>query len=1261
MDIPGLSPESDGLGDLDNIYGKTPPRTKILRKNRERKQKERGAVAVPKVKTPISRRNTVSIMYDELLAKADSNEAEQDTKRTSKRILKLQRGSERDLKLDIASAQAIGALSQNINEQPTTPIPSYQIEGKNQYLSLSCRTVQCQRSQSVKHPRSILGVLKQQQNEEPGDTEQDEECPNSRKEFYDTLSLLIRLGSNSERNPRRGISREETLWQNELKDLIWLELKAFHADRTPMEQDHYLCTARQSVDSILSDIMNFKYDRHSTRRLSTTTIDSGVSEDFCCGCLSMYCMSCFEAQNDALRQVEGLSRRLEEAENLFPSNKAFAELYPLYNSPEFVGRVKAISLWYNMTKHQRLKLAILNKLVSSLDSRRSMWPLFNEEALLENGSPSDSNNSSNSSVNNDYPGSMNPLTAFIFNKKNDDNCYYTPYRRYIENVLKTRALHKSLNFLERLHKYVLYKAMLTLKKPDNDEIFTKTNCESDELELQRYGSHSPEARALNLPSYRSSFIFLAQIPLEVIHAYLMMRLEQKPDNPSPLSMRQLMRELKDGLTIATSERERIIGYVKVAIEGTNESADDYLKKMDVFDNCTLKVFGDYLEYLKKYTLEHAHTSFQKKFLEDEYDFARNLVQYIPKASESMGETFDNILVSILKGIENRFIKRIDDLIETIPTGSVQEKQHILYICRELQTLFNEERENCMKTMAFCRTVMKGGIMEAECIKNLAMTIIQFKCVIPTAIGKVQVIFERISLASFDDNDKASLNSRIREILMQGYRFGFEFYREMTEGAPGMWRERLIKNMVHFANLWMKFVTERCERGRGMRPRWANQGLEFLMTVCEPANTKYLSDTEFEELKRSMDECISHVIGTTAPSSAASSSDILGSPRTSLEHIRVRSRGSSPSPRPTYKSQRSAGRKTSTEQSSPLIDQTDGFHRRDDSGCNSPSVKIKLPLTPMERCREAVENLETEMDSRLRKQELIGKVLDCNTENKSHIRRRYVNFSWQRGIKIGQGRFGKVYTAVNINTGEMMAVKEIPLQHNDMVTIKRVAEEIKNLEGIHHKNLVRYYGVEVHKDEMLLFMEFCAEGTLENLVAATETGLPEVLVRRYTYQLVSGVATLHDHGIVHRDIKTANIFLTDEGNCLKIGDFGCAAKIKFNSTMPGELKGFVGTQAYMAPEVFTKNMTEGHGRAADIWSVGCVVVEMASGQRPWANFDSNYQIMFKVGTGQSPEPPIDMIDEGLDFLALCFKHDPKQRATAHELLAHNFCKVGDDLL
>lgn len=133
-----------------------------------------------------------------------------------------------------------------------------------------------------------------------------------------------------------------------------------------------------------------------------------------------------------------------------------------------------------------------------------------------------------------------------------------------------------------------------------------------------------------------------------------------------------------------------------------------------------------------------------------------------------------------------------------------------------------------------------------------------------------------------------------------------------------------------------------------------------------------------------------------------------------------------------------------------------------------------------------------------------------------------------------------------------------------------------------------------QEELLIFMELCAEGTLESLCELSG-GLHEGLVRRYTTQLLSAVEELHKNGVVHRDIKCANIFLTNEGNCLKLGDFGSAVKIKFHQTMPGELIGYVGTQAYMAPEVFTKTNTDGHGRAADLWSVGCCVIEMASGK------------------------------------------------------------------
>lgn len=107
--------------------------------------------------------------------------------------------------------------------------------------------------------------------------------------------------------------------------------------------------------------------------------------------------------------------------------------------------------------------------------------------------------------------------------------------------------------------------------------------------------------------------------------------------------------------------------------------------------------------------------------------------------------------------------------------------------------------------------------------------------------------------------------------------------------------------------------------------------------------------------------------------------------------------------------------------------------------------------------------------------------------------------------------------------------------------------------------------QVHREEMLIFMEYCPEGTLEELVHSTETGLDESSIRRYSRQLFEAVAVLHENGVVHRDIKGANIFLTDEMQNLKLGDFGCAVKIKAHTTMPGELQGFVGTQGEIVAE------------------------------------------------------------------------------------------------
>lgn len=262
------------------------------------------------------------------------------------------------------------------------------------------------------------------------------------------------------------ISKEEYLWQNELKDLIWLELQAFHADRSTIEQDTYLCNARDSVSNLLHEIMNYKF------------IPNTTSEDSCTGCFSMYCHYCIESQNKALKDIEELMTNLEFAESLYPSSKAFGEHYPLYSSSEFVGRTKAMCLWYNMTKHQRLKLFILGRLLTLLENKYYQWPVsMSFDGSIDNSSsPSDSNSSSSSitDINGDKMAidlsNVHPIALMV---NGDKQCKISPYRKYIEDMLKTRGLTKSMNFLETLHVRVLSKVQLTLEKPQEDDIFNK--------------------------------------------------------------------------------------------------------------------------------------------------------------------------------------------------------------------------------------------------------------------------------------------------------------------------------------------------------------------------------------------------------------------------------------------------------------------------------------------------------------------------------------------------------------------------------------------------------------------------------------------------------------------------------------------------------------------------------------------------------------------------------------------------------------------
>ena len=205
------------------------------------------------------------------------------------------------------------------------------------------------------------------------------------------------------------------------------------------------------------------------------------------------------------------------------------------------------------------------------------------------------------------------------------------------------------------------------------------------------------------------------------------------------------------------------------------------------------------------------------------------------------------------------------------------------------------------------------------------------------------------------------------------------------------------------------------------------------------------------------------------------------------------------------------------------------------------------------------------------------------------------FSWSKGELIGIGAFGRVFSGLNNVTGELVAVKQVSFAKDEALQ-GRVAEHIRALEAevdvlkqLKHENIVQYLGTERTEDAIHIFLEFVPGGSIASLLAKFGP-FPESVIRVYTRQILRGLEYLHQKGIMHRDIKGANI-LIDKRGTVKLADFGASKKIEDLATVGSGCKSIRGTPYWMAPEVIKQT---GHGRPADIWSVGCTVIEMATG-------------------------------------------------------------------
>lgn len=270
--------------------------------------------------------------------------------------------------------------------------------------------------------------------------------------------------------------------------------------------------------------------------------------------------------------------------------------------------------------------------------------------------------------------------------------------------------------------------------------------------------------------------------------------------------------------------------------------------------------------------------------------------------------------------------------------------------------------------------------------------------------------------------------------------------------------------------------------------------------------------------------------------------------------------------------------------------------------------------------------------------------------------------WMKGALIGQGSFGSVYLALHAVTGELLAVKQVempaPGANSQTDTRKKsmidaLKREISLLRELRHPNIVQYLGCSSSADNLNIFLEYVPGGSVQTMLNSYGA-LPEPLVRSFVRQILTGLSYLHNMDIIHRDIKGANILVDNKGT-IKISDFGISKKLEASNILNGAANNkhrpsLQGSVFWMAPEVVKQTS---YTRKADIWSLGCLVVEMMTGSHPFPDC-SQLQAIFRIGGGKAtPTIPEHASDDAKLFLGQTFELDHNLRPSADDLMLSPF--------
>jgi mitogen-activated protein kinase kinase kinase len=324
----------------------------------------------------------------------------------------------------------------------------------------------------------------------------------------------------------------------------------------------------------------------------------------------------------------------------------------------------------------------------------------------------------------------------------------------------------------------------------------------------------------------------------------------------------------------------------------------------------------------------------------------------------------------------------------------------------------------------------------------------------------------------------------QELIQTCFIFATEFGQRSLLYMDNNRRTMNNMKLTKLALDWVSFICDDCISSDRKTFRWTVQALEFAMVMTRGRHILALGDDEYAKLRAKVAGCMALLI---------SHFDIMGA-RSSVaaqaEKLRMEA----------------------------LMIQLKRFNKGQGADDQTAAKYVE------EHRLEELAKIDDYRRQILLERSAMGRVLEASNEvdrSLAWLSSTATNFTmrWQQGHFVGGGTFGNVYAAMNLDTGQLMAVKEIRLQDPKLIPniAGQIRDEMRVLETVDHPNVVSYYGIEVHRDRVYMFMEFCSGGSLANLLEHGRIE-DEQVIMVYALQLLEGLAYLHELRIAHRDIK-----------------------------------------------------------------------------------------------------------------------------------------------